>query len=151
MLRNIVNALTLLLVLAIFYFSWVPSPDLRTTGLLPHWLALWTERNHNLRTAVPFFALGFCAVYWKKRPSTEMLLFLCFVLVLLAECGQLYLPGRHFDIRDIGWGVVGGILGFDAGGFFLRFYNRFFHTSKRKRPKPRIRKRIEAYQKVSKT
>lgn len=151
MLRNIVNALTLLLVLAIFYFSWVPSPDLRTTGLLPQWLALWTERNHNLRTAVPFFALGFCAVYWKKRPSTEILLLLCFALVLLAESGQRYLPGRHFDIRDIGWGMVGGVLGFDAGIFFLRFYNRFFFRHKRQRTPNKKSKRIHKYENVSKS
>jgi hypothetical protein len=47
------------LILSVFYFSWLPSPDLGKESYLPLWLSVWGNYYYNLRTAVPFVGIGF--------------------------------------------------------------------------------------------
>jgi hypothetical protein len=56
---KIVKLLLSLFIGAVFYFSWLPSPDLRTESFLPLWLSEWSNYYYNLRTAIPFVAIGF--------------------------------------------------------------------------------------------
>jgi len=111
-------------ILLIFYFSWLPDPDIGLKPYFPGWLGQWTNKNPNLRTAVPFVFVGFVSELllnnhysaWFKRT----LLFLGLtIIVTFAELGQLLLPLRHFDIRDIAWGALGSALGI-VSGFLIK-------------------------------
>jgi hypothetical protein len=42
----------------VFYFSWLPNPDIGVKPYFPKWLGEWTNKNGNLRSAVPFVFLG---------------------------------------------------------------------------------------------
>jgi hypothetical protein len=57
--KIILPLLVLVCISAFFYFSWLPSPDLETETYMPSWLWDWSNYYYNLRTAVPFVALGF--------------------------------------------------------------------------------------------
>lgn len=93
---------------SIFYFSWVPSPNLGQTGILPTWLSQWTDSHYNLRTSVPFFIIGLLSVLLQIKNS--YIIGIGIVVVILVESVQLLLPERHFDVKDIAYAVVG--LGF---------------------------------------
>ncbi len=100
-------------VFCIFYFSWVPSPALGQTGMLPLWLAEWTDANYNLRTAVPFLILGIVSVllHFKKTLVLRMGILGAFVV----ESVQLLLPQRNFDMADVAFAVIGLIVGILIG------------------------------------
>jgi hypothetical protein len=69
---KIVKLLLSLFIGAVFYFSWLPSPDLRTESFLPLWLSEWSNYYYNLRTAIPFVAIGFLIeVVMYKNSSIE--------------------------------------------------------------------------------
>jgi len=104
--------------ISVFYFSWLSSPQLANSGLLPEWLILWADapENENLRTAIPFVFLGIISgtVLLQKSKSFKKWIncwLLLLALVLVAELGQLFLPLRSFDIEDIGWGALGSAFG----------------------------------------
>lgn len=104
----------------VFYFSWLPNPDIGLKSYFPIWLGKWTNRNPNLRTAVPFVFLGLFGelllIHNEKSLFKRSLIFICLIaIVTLAELGQLLLPMRHFDIRDIGWGAFGSAFGIGLG------------------------------------
>jgi len=106
--------------LAILFFSWVPNPNIGLLPIFPAWLGKWTNANGNLRTAVPFLALAkmgeICYVGTPNPKQKRTILFLGLAgVVLVAELGQLFLPKRHFDWADIGWGLAGTSLGMVAG------------------------------------
>lgn len=42
-------------------------------------------------------------------------------LVLAAEIGQLFLPNRHFDIKDIFCGLLGSYVGFTLRYFLYQY------------------------------
>lgn len=105
----------------IFILSWLPDPVLSTYGFLPGWLAHWTDAgaNDNLRTAVPFLFLGFFTGGWllltKKGWRWWLIALIGSVsVVLIAETGQLLLPGRFFDWGDVAWGTMGSLSGLGA-------------------------------------
>ncbi|NBA85268.1 hypothetical protein GVN16_05820 [Emticicia sp. CRIBPO] len=123
MLRIFLIFLAFLLVLSVFYFSWIAYPDLREAWFLPGWVMDWANesRNGDLRTAVPFFLLGIVFELLMKKSNNWMrrlgFWFLLFVLVVVVEVGQLRLPHRHFSYTDIFWGVAGTTAGMLIGGF----------------------------------
>ena len=130
--RNIqIICLTLitLIISLVFYFSWIPNPNIGLKPYFPHWLGAWTNKNGNLRTAVPFIflgallELGFVNIEenWKKRIN---ILILLTVIVFIAELGQLFLPQRHFDIADILWGIFGSMIGLYVGNISKRILSR---------------------------
>lgn len=87
---------------------------------MPGWLAKWGNVYHNLRTAVPFVLMGLVAgLYGVKRKKGFRFYGVClvgmFLIVLVAEVGQLFLPNRHFDVMDIFFGVLGGSVGVAVG------------------------------------
>lgn len=99
---------------------------------LPRWLGHWADRNGELRTAVPFFMLSaYLAIEawigFSKSCSLANLAWLlgafCLIALLtLTEVLQLVLPLRHFDWADIGFGMIGTLL----GGFPLLLRALFF-------------------------
>ena len=120
MLRNLIFLLLLTGAGLVIYFSWLPDPDIGNQSYFPAWLGEWTNKYGNLRTAVPFVFLGALSEFafvqypnqWKKRFN---ILALLFGLVLVAEVGQIFLKDRHFDYKDIMWGIAGSITGLLAG------------------------------------
>ena len=104
--------------------SW--SPDSKMTALrwVPGQLAIWADRDPNIRTAVPFVPLAFVLVYSfakcnLKRPAVWAVGG-CGVLLGLSEFGQTYLPHRTADVKDLIWGLAGIALGAVAAHFELR-------------------------------
>ena len=115
---NIVSFIVILLVCVVLYFSWLKSPKIGVSILIPNWAVTWVDANENdtIRTAVPFVFLGllFGIQLIQKKASLKWwlisLLFLT-LLVFLAELGQLFLPLRSFDWKDISWGIIGSGIG----------------------------------------
>lgn len=108
-------ALSAVLVVLILAASWAPDSKMTELRWLPRWITALADRGPNIRTAAPFIPLAFLLVHGLacsgfKRPKTWAL-GLCLACVILAESGQLFLPGRHCDGWDVLWGGVGAILG----------------------------------------
>ena len=99
----------------VFYFSWIPDPNLIHTGYFPKEWKYWIDDLKNFRTIYPFIGLGFFGQSaFKKLGKLEAFLgviLLSLIIVSLAELGQLLLPERHFDWKDILYGFLGACLG----------------------------------------
>ena len=104
----------LLLSILVLYYSWLTEPSFSNESYLPQWLITWTDYYGRIRTAVPFFILGFFGYLFNKNSFKAFVLLISysFLLVLLAEIGQLFLPLRFPDWADVILGTLGGIVGF---------------------------------------
>lgn len=105
-------------VITVLYFSWIGNPRFSLSTIVPSWIANWADKhdNDNIRTAIPLFFLGIISgLYLTIKKSSRKKWFMSWVLlvilVLVAEVGQLLLPLRTSDLRDISWGALGGALG----------------------------------------
>ena len=71
--KKIVLLLLLVTVSIVFYYSWQSDPSLESNTYLPRWLLNWSNEYYNLRTAIPFLAVGFLLeAYSQNRGSREM-------------------------------------------------------------------------------
>jgi glycopeptide antibiotics resistance protein len=115
--------LLILISVGIFYFSWIPDSNLKSESYLPLWLLNWSNYYFNLRTAVPFVALGFLldAYYSKKSTLKKRKVrfsiwfrnsIAAVVVAFFAEGGQFFVLNRHPDLMDVLFGVAGSQLGF---------------------------------------
>lgn len=102
----------------ILYLSWEPNPALRSVWFIPNWVAKWTDTqaHESSRTGVPFVLLGLfmgISPLLSNKSFMHWLIALLILLVVLvaAEVGQLFIPTRHFEWYDIGWGALGSLLG----------------------------------------
>lgn len=104
-------------IIIVFYFSWISSPRFEYNYFVPKRIAVWADQhaNDNLRTAVPFSFIGItlsCFLLIKKYAlkiwgvAWIAIVFIVFV----AEIGQLKLPLRSFDWKDVYWGAIGSLL-----------------------------------------
>ncbi|WP_018620292.1 hypothetical protein [Spirosoma luteum] len=107
----------------VFYFSWLPRPNLAIYGVLPDWLSTWTDaqQNQNIRTAVPLLILGLLSGVWlsiTKQVWRNWVLswLLLLAVVSVAEAGQVLIPLRHFDWGDIVCGGIGAGTGLSVVG-----------------------------------
>jgi hypothetical protein len=107
----------------VLFLSWLPNPIISTYGFFPKAVGQWVDAdaNINIRTAVPFLAMGLMAGCWlvlTRQPWQRWIGFgLGFAgIVFVAEVGQLPLPHRHFDWEDIAWGTTGAFGGMLLGG-----------------------------------
>ncbi len=105
-------------VFIVVYFSWISSPRFSLNDIVPNWIAIWADKheNDNIRTAIPLFFLGLVSglflILKRLRISKWLLCFiLLIILVLIAELGQLLLPLRSFDWKDVFWGAIGAAAG----------------------------------------
>lgn len=98
----------------VLYFSWLKEPSFSNQSYMPEWLIGWTDTYGRLRTAVPFFLLGLVGFLFNKNRYKAFVLFISysFILVLIAETGQLFLPYRFPDWADVLLGTLGGVFGF---------------------------------------
>ncbi len=116
--ETFIVASCVLLTASVFYFSWLPRPQLGSQVPLPGPLAAWVDAaaNENLRTAVPFFLLGLAtgARLRLRKAGFRMWIFHGLVMVgiaAVAELGQLFIPARTCDSGDIAWAAVGAAVG----------------------------------------
>jgi glycopeptide antibiotics resistance protein len=119
--RTIVISLFLLVVGSVFYYSWLPYSNLRTESYLPKWILKWSNEYVNLRTAVPFVALGYLLEVWtrlskknnfkKNAPFQSRTVLIAVLIVCLAEGGQFLITDRHPDVMDIFFGILGSCCG----------------------------------------
>ncbi|CAC9975278.1 VanZ family protein [Flavobacterium panici] len=132
MFQKIVLLILLVVIGVVFYFSWLPDPSLRTESYLPRWLLNWSNHYYNLRTAVPFLAVGFLleAYVQQKSPNetnqSKNLNFIqnigiAAIIVCIAEGGQFIVQKRNPDIMDVVYGIIGSI----AGGLFYNLFKKF--------------------------
>lgn len=117
-------------IVVVLYFSWIKSPRFEYNQWVPSFLAKWADKheNDNVRTAVPLVFLGLVTgsyLIYRKLPKHKWLI--CWlglsVLVVIAELGQLFLPLRSPDFKDVYWGALGAGLGL---GFMFIIKPLFF-------------------------
>lgn len=127
-LKRTIVILIFIIVLSIFYFSWIPDPYFVHIGFLPKVIGVWSDQYINVRTAVPFFCLGILEGIIVKKSMLFCFIFFI-VIVFICEFGQLFMPERHFDPLDIFWGVFGGMMGLilvkGLSLFFSKFKNNY--------------------------
>lgn len=116
--RRLLLILLTLGVLIVLALSWKPEPYLKNLPFLPASFLQWADRqeNGNIRTAIPFAVLGLLAGTWlalQRAPWRHWgwILVAGIGLLLLSETGQWFLPHRHADLGDIGWGSLGLLAG----------------------------------------
>jgi len=119
MLKYLFIASSVMMTGIIFYFSWVPDPNIGNLVVLhDRWFSDWINEYGNLRTAVPFFvfALFFEFLYpFNSLKSRIILILVSLIIISIAETGQLLLPKRHFDLMDIVFALSGTALGLLIG------------------------------------
>ena len=109
--------ITIILIGAIFYYSWLPNPSLNTEIYLPIWLRNWSNVYFNLRTAVPFVMLGFILEVRSglttnaTKNSWKYNILFATIIVSIAEAGQFFTNKRQPDIRDVFYGIAGALTG----------------------------------------
>jgi hypothetical protein len=132
MFNKIVLSLLLLVIGVVFYFSWLPDPGFTNQTYLPNWLLRWSNHYYNLRTAVPFVALGFLLEAYthhisfnegKKDLSFMQNMGIAAIIVCVAEGGQFLLQRRSPDIMDIFYGIMGSVIGALVYNLFKRLKN----------------------------
>ena len=63
----------LFVIAVVFYFSWLPDPSFKNETYLPRWLLKWSDHYYNLRTAIPFLAVGFLLeAYTQEKHTNEI-------------------------------------------------------------------------------
>ncbi|AXB58502.1 VanZ family protein [Flavobacterium fluviale] len=124
MFHKIVLLLLFLVIGAVFYFSWLSDPGFGGETYLPRWLLNWSNQYYNLRTAVPFLALGFLLEVYTEHSDVNDLsnnsnrklnfiqnIVFAAIIVCIAEGGQFVIQRRSPDLADVFFGIAGSIIG----------------------------------------
>jgi len=106
---------------AIFYYSWLPEPNLSTETYLPKWLLNWSNQYYNLRTSIPFIAVGFLLEdlaqqmssleYTHRSLNFIQNIAISIIIVFIAEGGQILIQKRNPDLMDVFYGILGSLIG----------------------------------------
>lgn len=110
-----------LIIKAVFFLSWVENTEVG--NFQPsETLAGWINEYGNLRTSVPFFILSLLVeITFHSTTKTRLRCLLgTFLLILLAEAGQLLIPTRHPDLADIGFALLGSVIGMSLGALIKK-------------------------------
>lgn len=123
MFHKVVLLLLILVIVIVFYFSWLSDPGFKSETYLPEWLLNWSNHYYNLRTAVPFLALGFLLEVYNenntlinKKKYNEKWSFIknmviATMIVVIAEGGQFLIQKRSPDMMDVFYGIIGSLMG----------------------------------------
>src|SRR4051794_38482904 len=57
--------------LLVFYYSWLPDPNMRSEAYLPKWILDWSNKNYNLRTGVPFVPFGYFLAAYSQTTNSD--------------------------------------------------------------------------------
>ncbi|MFA9191527.1 VanZ family protein [Flavobacterium sp. FZUC8N2.13] len=126
--KKIVLFLLLIVIGIVFYFSWLTDPTLESETYLPKWLLNWSNSYYNLRTAVPFIAVGFLLEAYTQHMSSNKKnhnensyfmqnLGIATIIVCIAEAGQFLIQKRNPDVMDVFFGILGSFIG--GLGYYL--------------------------------
>lgn len=106
---------------AIFYYSWIPDPSFSKETYLPIWLLNWSNEYYNLRTCIPFIAVGFLLEdfaqqmssieYYNKSLNFIQNIAISIIIVCVAEGGQILIQKRNPDLIDVFYGILGSLIG----------------------------------------
>ena len=121
-------------ILLVFYYSWIPDPRFQNETYLPKWLLNWSNHYYNLRTAIPFIAIGFLLeMHTQQISSIEIIknknlyflqnLGFATIIVCVAEGGQFLIQKRNPDLMDVLYGVLGSSIGSLVYNLFKRLRN----------------------------
>ena len=106
----------------VLYFSWISNPRFDEETYIPLWIREWSNKNYNLRTAVPFVVIGFLLgfIHYKNKQRKDdsdciktvlVNLSISAGIVCLAEGGQFLIKSRNPDLMDVFYGITGALLG----------------------------------------
>jgi len=123
--------LFIFVIVAVFYFSWLPDPSFKNETYLPKWLLNWSDNYYNLRTAIPFLAVGFLLeAYTQNKDSNEIdynknwnfiqNIGISTIIVCIAEGGQFLIRKRNPDLMDVFYGILGSLIGAFVFNIFKR-------------------------------
>lgn len=126
--KKIVLFLLLIVIGIVFYFSWLSDPSLQSETYLPKWILNWSNYNYNLRTAIPFLAVGFLLEAYTQHMSSNKKyhnqnsnfmqnLGIATIIVCVAEAGQFLIQKRSPDVMDVFFGIMGSFIG--GLGYYL--------------------------------
>ncbi|MFY8215159.1 MAG: hypothetical protein ACOVMP_00990 [Chthoniobacterales bacterium] len=109
------TAFGLAVLACIAVLAWMPSPDVRDLQLVPTTWGMWLdtrdfERNIIGGGVLQLAVLALVAVWLQGRALfklTGIASVISLAVFTLAECVQLFLPRRTFDLMDIGAAVLG--------------------------------------------
>jgi len=97
---------------------------------MPLYVRNWCNEYYNIRTAVPFFFIGFVlefksfnnnySVTQKLKHFFKNTLY-SILLVIIAEIGQFFIVHRSPDLLDVFYGFLGSVL----GAFVFHLFNFF--------------------------
>ncbi|WP_396187449.1 hypothetical protein [Flavobacterium sp.] len=106
---------------AIFYYSWIPDPGFSKETYLPKWILNWSNEYYNLRTCIPFIAVGFLLEdiahqmssieYYNKSLNFIQNIAISIIIVCVAEGGQILIQKRNPDLIDVFYGILGSFIG----------------------------------------
>jgi glycopeptide antibiotics resistance protein len=134
MFKKIVLLLLVFVIGVVFYFSWLPDPSFKNESYLPKWILNWSNRYYNLRTAIPFVAVGFLLEAYTQQKSSDKINYnknlnfiqntaIAAVIVCIAEGGQFLIQKRSQDLIDVFYGIIGSLMGALAYNLFNRLRN----------------------------
>ena len=119
--KKAVGLILFFVIAAIFYYSWLPEPNFSTETYLPKWLLNWSNQYYNLRTSIPFIAVGFLLEDFTQQMSSieytnRILNFIqniaiSIIIVFIAEGGQILIQKRNPDLIDVFYGILGSLIG----------------------------------------
>jgi glycopeptide antibiotics resistance protein len=121
--------LFIFVVIGIFYLSWLPDPTLRNETYFPKWLLDWSNHYYNLRTAIPFLAVGFLLAANKQQNISKeinnnnnfiQIIGIATIIVCIAEIGQFLITERNPDLMDVFYGILGSMIGAYSFNLFKR-------------------------------
>lgn len=123
--------LFIFVIVAVFYFSWLPDPSFKNETYLPKWLLNWSDNYYNLRTAIPFLAVGFLLeAFTQNKDSNEIdysknwnfiqNIGISTIIVCIAEGGQFLIQKRNPDLMDVFYGILGSLIGVFIFNIFKR-------------------------------
>jgi len=134
MFNKIVLLLLFIVIGIVFYFSWLSDPSLSSETYIPRWILNWSNHYYNLRTAVPFLAVGFLLeTYSQHKSLTEVNynrnlnfiqnIVIAAIIVCIAEGGQFVIKRRNPDLMDIFYGILGSLIGALSYNLFKKIRN----------------------------
>ena len=95
--------------------SWAADSRMTALRWVPGWMADWADSDPNIRTAIPFIPLAFSLVLgfsWRRfKWPVLWAVMVSGTCLSLSEFGQMFLPQRTADVRDLMWGGIGIAVG----------------------------------------